>query len=257
MMRKQRYLVGAHCRELLAESVLKRLFVKITNKDAQRWEIYKSSFLALHGNKLILAGAMPDPGQVPMEAVSGQTIAVNFKKGYNKCLFITRVIAQGTYEIEPGQSIPSLTVLCPEYIEKIPRRSFVRAQAPTDEPVAITMNSMEPRHDQFSWQATLFNLSAGGLAVVIPGNHDLDLVEGDQYSMVFVPFEGQSPLEVQGRLRHVDITDAGDTMIGFQFMGLDVNEQGINTLRRIGRVVTVYQRQTANGRYRDIRSPRS
>ena len=53
----------------------------------------------------------------------------------------------------------------------------------------------------------------------------------------------QEPLQLQSRFRHVsEKLDTDESLLGFQLMGLEISEEGRGILRRIARIVGVYQR---------------
>jgi len=250
-MGKRKYVVGMECRNLLDKAVEKRLFVKITNKDNNRWEMYKSRFVAVEGNRIALAQPIPEPDQPPMEAACGQTIAVSFKKGYNKCLLIARIVGHGEHEFDDGVSAPTVLILRPEYVEKLQRRAFNRADAPPGDPIEVTFQSVD--NDSPKWQGVLSNLSAGGLAVTVPHSEVPDLADDEQFTISLVPLRDQEALQLHGRYRHASPTIiGGKALLGFQFMGLDISEEGRGALRRIGRIVSVYQRHKPISRHREL-----
>jgi len=60
----------------------------------------------------------------------------------------------------------------------------------------------------------------------------------------FFPLPDQDPLLLQARFRYVSQVDSPrQHQVGFQFVGLEADEKGRNLLRRIARVVGVYQRR--------------
>lgn len=273
-MRKRRFVVGLECKSLLEEAIEKRLPVTVTKKSEDNWQIYKSNLLALQNNRIILAMPTPQVPGSPMEPAPGQEMAVTFKKGYNKCLFVTRVIAQEQYELEPGMTTACLILYRPEQIEKIRRRAYNRTTPPDNLVIPATVWPSGRPNDKF--HAVLSNISAGGIGLQIPPagttldhvrdfNGGLDaqpqrvtvesvntrrLEENAQFEIHFFPFPPQEdsnhqmgPIHVQGRLRHVSEGENESTMLGFQLVGLELTEEGRSVLRRISRVVNMYERQ--------------
>ncbi len=243
-MAQRNYVTGMDCRRLLDEAVEKRLFAKITDKDDGRWEMYRSSFLGTQGNRLVLTQPTGEHPQQAVELAQGQNIAISFKKGYNKCLFITRVVGHGLYEVEPGIKMPTITILRPDCIEKLRRRAFNRVDAPDSMQIAVTMRPMDTSQANTECTALLKNLSAGGMAVEMPQADAQSLLADQQFVLEFVPLMDQGSLQVPARLRHItDVPDSDRSSLGFQFIGLDASSEGRNTLRRLGRIVSVFQRQ--------------
>ena len=250
-MGKRNYVTGMDCQRMLDEAVEKRLFVKITDKDESQWAMYRSSFLGKQGNRLVLTQPTPEDQQCAIELVEGQNIAVSFKKGYNKCLFVTRVVGHGLYEVEPGVKMPTITVLRPDCIEKLRRRAFNRADVPSGMQIAVTLRSTAKGRKE--WTGLLTNLSAGGMAVQMDNSDAAVLQDDQQFVLEFVPLMDQGSIQVPGRVRHTTASSAGDqSLVGIQFMGLDASEEGRNTLRRLGRIVNMFQRQQPVAKHHDL-----
>ena len=243
-MAKRNYVTGMDCKRLLDEAVEKRLFVKITDKDESRWEMYRSSFLGTQGNRLVLTQPTPEDEQAPIELAEGQNIAVSFKKGYNKCLFVTRVVGHGLHEVEPGVKMPTITVLRPDCVEKMRRRAFNRVDAPSSLQIAVTLRPTATMQGHTECSGLLKNLSAGGMTIEMTAAETEDLQENQQFVLEFVPLMDQGSLQAPARLRHVTgLPDSDQALVGFQFVGLEASAEGRNTLRRLGRIVSVFQRQ--------------
>ena len=243
-MTRRNFVIGVECRNLIAEAVQRHLPLKITNKQEKRWQVYNSNFLAVQSNRVILSMPIPDDKGCHMEVTEGQEIAVTFKKGYRKCLFLTRVIGRTEYQIDEGVSVPSIVTLCPQQIERFQRRAFNRAEVPEGEPVAVKIASLESGAEELKFSGQLCNLSAGGLGVTVSQSEMPEIEEDQQFEMRFVPLESQEEICVQARFRHAtDQPEDESFMLGFHIIGLEMTEQGRNILRRISRVVNLYQRQ--------------
>ena len=256
MIARRKFAVGQECRKIIEEAAQRCIPLTVTNQnDSSGWEVYKSHFLGVRANRLIISQPLSDSGQGPLEPGRGQEVAITFKKGYSKCLFTTRVIGQEQFELEPGTTVPGLVVYCPEQVERIQRRAYNRVEPPTGQEVLVTFWNCEEGQTSKQCEGLLLNLSAGGLGVSVRKEFQGDLYEGQLYQMEFVPLHGQGRLSVQGRLRHAADRPGheGQLLLGFQFIGLEMSERGRSTIRRIGRVVSVYQRQQPISRHHDLR----
>jgi len=249
VMSHRNFVFGNDCKELLTEAVQKHLPVKVTNQQDNRWQVYKSNFLALQDQQLILALPTPDMSDSQMEPVPGQDIAVTFKKGYHKCLFTSRVIKRGRFELEAGVFAEALTIAAPQQLEKIQRRAFNRTEAPAGESITVEFCAI---HGSISrsyvigkkWEGALQDISAGGLGITLPKTQMPSIEAGEQFEASFIPLPQQNPLILQVRFRHTtDISGTDRVMMGFQLVGMEMSEYGREMLRRIGRIVNVYQRQ--------------
>ena len=249
IMTQRNFVVGVDCRNMLKEATQKQLPIHITNQQDKKWRIYKSCFFDLLSNRLVVAMPVPDQQNPYDPPDQGQEIAISFKKGYHKCLFTTRIIEQTQYQLETGQSVPAIMVLAPAQIEKIQRRTFNRAAAPPGEPVTVTFwctDSDAPAGNQ-KWRGQLYDLSAGGLGITMLQTELPNVAEGEQVEICFVPLPGQEPVQLQARFRHAtEMPETGRFMLGFQLLVLEMDEHGRSLLRRIGRIVNVYKRQSNN-----------
>jgi c-di-GMP-binding flagellar brake protein YcgR len=246
-MTRRNFVVGLECKKILTEAVAKHLPLKITNKHDTRWEVYKSSFLGMQGNRLVLSTPINDSEDSAVQLEDGQEIAVTFKKGYNKCLFVTRVIGPCDFETDEGETVEAMQILWPQQIEKFQRRAFNRAQAPPGDPIQVTFwNSDTPPQErkEKKWQGFLHDLSAGGLGITMLKSEMSEFQTGDQFEMWFVPLPGQEPLCLPVWYRHVTpMPETDQMMLGFQIVGLEISEEGRSLIRWISRIANVYQRQ--------------
>ena len=244
-MAKQRFINGLECKNLLAEMAQKQIGLTLTNRSANVWRVYKSQLISVRANQLVLAQPVPDAGDCHLEPAGGQEVAISFKKGYNKFLFLTRVIKADQYALETGERIPVLNVYAPDHIEKIQRRAYKRADAPQGEPIMVTFwRSSDEGPERTRWQGQLANLSAGGLALKMDPKDQPELEDNEQLTLRFAPLEKQKAVCVDARFRHsTDKDQAGGQMLGLQFMGMDATEEGRASLRRISRAVGIFQRQ--------------
>jgi len=255
-MISRNYAVGVECKKMLEEAARRHLPIKVTNRRGYLWQVYNSNFLGLQSGRLALASPKDNDQTEAIEPTQGQEIAVSFKKGYHKCLFVTRILNCGQFEIEPGVSAPAMTVLAPQQVEKVQRRAFNRAAAPAGEPVIVSFAPSWQDPDTspaLSGHARLHDLSAGGLGLVMPLDKMPKLKTGDQFKLCFVPWPGQEPIHLEARFRHATEPDQnGNVILGLQIVGLEMTEEGRGRLRRIGRVVGVYNRREPIGQHLNL-----
>jgi len=242
-MRKRKFIVGRECEQALQLAQEKQFLLTVTNKNHNdNWQVFKSKILAMQPNRMTISLSPPGVADSPAEPSPGQEIALTFKKGYNKCLFTTRVISCGQFELEPGVTIPSITIYQPEQIEKIQRRTFERVEVPAGDRVIVSFCPCDAPDDKHHGQ--LINLSAGGLGVKVLLAEAPSWANDRQCLLSFVPLPGQEPIILHSRFRHItDTSHDGYALFGFQFVGLELTEQGRGILHRIGRVTTVYERR--------------
>ena len=246
-MANRKLLVGIECKTLLQFAAQNQLPLTLTTKNNKNWQLLKANFLSCQSNRLTLSMPAPENNMPPVELAPGQQFAVTFKKGYYKFIFTTRAIDQTQHHLDPDLNVPALVVLCPNHIEKIQRRAYNRAQAPQDPPITITFQKTpdNPSNTQIGpWQATLTDLSAGGLSITCHPETASRLNENDQFLCRFVPIHDQDELAFHVRIRHVTHSQSPDrTTVGCQIVGIEMNEEGRSTLHRLSRIVAIYHRQ--------------
>ena len=101
-MTNRKIIVGSDCRLALEKAVAKRMPLTITTHEDYTWRVYKSNFIALEDNRLLLAPPVLDTHDGHMEPAQGQELAVAFKLGDYKNLFLTRAVAQDRYKLDDG-----------------------------------------------------------------------------------------------------------------------------------------------------------
>lgn len=243
-MPARKFVAGNESRELIDEAIERHLPITLTNRHGDVWQVYKSHFVRRHANLLTIALPTPDVADCHMEPAIGQEVAVTFKKGYNKCLFVTRIVRQETIELEPGIFMPAISLFMPQQIEKIQRRAFNRAMVPATLDVPVTLRAQNPQATPSSFTGRLHDLSAGGAGVLVSKETAAQLKENQPFLMAFTPLADQDPIQLPTRMRHIVPEESSDQhMAGFQLMGLELTEEGRHLLRRLGRIVSVYERQ--------------
>jgi c-di-GMP-binding flagellar brake protein YcgR len=262
-MRKRKFAVGLDVKRLLEHALRKRTPFTITNQEQGQWQVYRAWLLAIQPNKLIFTNPREHRADIPLKTDAGREISVSFKKGYNKCIFKTRVIGPCEFTKETNnansanytkdthtdnnntETIQALAVYKPEQLEKIQRRSYDRAELPDDFSVEVTF--WANNNPKVTWQGNLLNLSAGGTAIEVDVRNRPNLDENTYCYLEFAPIPEQSKITVQARFRHqTDVVARKRCIVGMQFVGLEADEQGLRTLRRISRAVSLYQRQLDN-----------
>lgn len=241
-MRKRKFVVGKETQNLLQTALIKKMPLTITRKHGDDWEMYKSHIISILGHRMVISMPEGREDQPVMAYDKGQELAISFKKGYNKCLFTSRIISQGRSEIEPGKFAETLMVYVPEQVEKIQRRVYERTNVPAGDQISVSFWPVSDSKRRYVGELT--DLSGGGIGVIVRGV--APDVQAEQHCTIqFVPLPGHEPIIATSIYRHITDPESDDRKIGFQFIGLETTEQGRMTLRRIGRVVTIYERRNS------------
>lgn len=246
-MTQRKYLIGAEARDLFLHAVEKHVPATVTTDSDDNLQVLKSNFLSLQANRLSLALPVPEGREGYAEPIPGQEIAVTFKKGYYKHIFVTRIVAREACTLEDGISAPAIVVLLPDQIERIQRRAYNRAAVPSMMriPVACSLANIGPEQSSNTFEGLLQNVSAGGLGLTSndPGVEQCQV--GQRFSVSFVPPLESLPIEVVVRLRHIGRNDQETAWeLGFQIIGLELQDEGAATLRRLGRLANRFHRQS-------------
>lgn len=246
-MSNKKYLVGVVVRDILQQAIEKRLPVTLTTREGDNWQLYKSHFMAAQGNRLVLTLPVPDMQECHMEPAPGQEIALTFKKGYYKYIFAARVIARDTYTMDDQTTVPTMVVLMPVQLERIQRRAYNRAAVPTEVGIAVELRAGDGA-DQVVGQGRLFDVSAGGMGIFTDDSPTSKLQPDEQFRLSFTPPSesrcASGPIEVHVRLRHVtpDESELG-WHLGFQVVGMEMSDEGLSVLRRLGRLANSFNRR--------------
>lgn len=246
-MRTRNFVAALECSKLLDLALQKKMLLTVTTKDNDNnWQVNKSTIISLHRHRMLISLPSSQLDENLPQMTPGLEIAVTFKKGYNKCLFTTRVIAQENVTLDDGTIETALSIYRPEQIEKIKRRAYERTEAPTSRKVKVTFWSENDTSKKY--QAQLVNLSAGGVGLKMP-TADLPQWPNDQQCVVqFVPLPNQEPVIAQARFRHATPMGTSNTaMLGFQFIGLELTKEGRGLLRRFNQIVIAYNRENQHG----------
>lgn len=242
-MRKRKFIVGKETQNLLHTALMKKMPLTITKQQGDDWEMYKSHIISIQGNRMVITMPETRDDQSPIQAEKGQEIAFSFKKGYNKCLFTSRIISSGRTEIDPGKYAETLMIYIPEQVEKIQRRVYERTLVPEGDSISVSFWPVSDSKLKYSGELT--DLSGGGIGVSIKKG-DMPKIDSEQHCTVqFVPLPGHESIIATAIYRHISDPEDGSRKIGFQFIGLETSEQGRMILRRIGRVVTIYERRNS------------
>lgn len=249
----------------MAEAIRDRRQLTITYSLPDGWRRCKAAFLSgsAGSNEAIISLGLPKGDVVlPLPPV-GATIGGTFRLGHKKCMFSAGVRSYGASALMPGfgksRQQPTsilLTLDWPEYLSQLQRRAFERAAPPKGNVIAVRFwregdgaDSNPPpckggalvghaqrdvRHGQ------LEDISAGGMRMKVSDADTLKLER--TYKCVFTPHSGKPAFVLDAILRHREAVEQGRASLGFQFMGLEMSDEGLRTLDRLARLVGHFQR---------------
>jgi len=239
---------------IIAEAADRRTPVVLTRHDGSGWRTYKSRFVGcsevdrqLYVEQPAAAEAEPGPS-----LVCGELVGVAFRRGHKKCLFNT--VVRTMPAPQPGSPIPAgaLAVGWPDDMQELQRRVYQRACPPPDRPIKVRFRSAGSHSSGDRDRVGIMdNLSAGGMRVRCAD--DGGFQTGDDLKVAFALGRRGPEFVLEATFRHCEPRPDGSCSLGFQFVGLETSRQGQETLVRLSRMVTDFQRAALRRRPRRLR----
>lgn len=201
---------------------------------------------------------MPIPKPPSINIRIHQPVGISMKYGYGKFIFETTVAdVQPSTEQSGG---PMITLIMPERIELVQRRSYFRIEVPSSLKVNVMlwhrryaeeMAETQQIETQISdsrrmlqgnyWQGKLIDISAGGLQVVVDKEQNPDFIRGQFVGLRFTPMPYEMPLMFGAQIRSILPTAGGSSIcLGLRIVGLEASPEGRQVLRRLCTVAEYY-----------------
>jgi c-di-GMP-binding flagellar brake protein YcgR len=218
------------------------------------------------------------PKPPPIDIQVDQPVGVSLKLGYGKLIFETTVAA-----IRPSTKPtdkPTISLMMPERIEVVQRRSYFRVEVPislkvnvmlwhlryVDESPMLQSNDDGEASETLSsfrssakdsgktqitqsrriqqecyWQGKLIDISAGGVQVVVDTREEPDFTRGQFVGLRFTPMPYEMPLVFDAQIRSILPTaDRKSICLGLRIVGLEASPEGRQVLQRLCNVVEHY-----------------
>jgi c-di-GMP-binding flagellar brake protein YcgR len=244
---------------VLEAAIERKVPVTVTLKRDSVWTSCHTRLIAVKDPHVLLSPLQVHDGQETPVIVPAERLGLSFKLKHYKHVFT--VIAVGTEQVTgaSGESIEAVSVCWPNSMHRLQRRAFIRAEVPHGRVVRSSFwlggQDNEPTHadpDQPVWSGRVTNISAGGFQVQSESDSDMwDLVVGETIGVRLAFEAGSESVYADAQFRRVDRID-GQTLLGFQFIGLGQDRKGRQGLQYISAKVAEYHRhiETAGGRRR-------
>ena len=199
------------------------------------------------------AHEMATPKPSPINIQVNQPVGISLKYGYGKFIFETTVVAiQPSSEPTSGGTI---TLMVPERIELVQRRSYFRVDVPsslnvnvmlwhrryTDEMSETQQIETQTSDSRRYWQGKLTDISAGGVQIVVDTGQKPDFKRGQFMGLRFTPMPYEMPLMFDAQIRNI-LPTAGEKGIclGLRIVGLEASPEGRLVLQRLCNVAEHY-----------------
>lgn len=227
---------------IIAEAIRDRRLLTVTYSLPDGWRRYKASFVSGSpgSNETVISLGLPRGGEIVTLPPLGAIVGGTFRLGHKKCMFSAGVRACR----EQSKSM-LLTLGWPEHLSQLQRRAYERATPPRGNVIAVrfwcrddespsSSEHRDVRHGQ------LEDISAGGMRLKVADVEKLKLERA--YKCVFTSSPGRPALVLDAILRHREAVEQGRASLGFQFVGLEMSDEGLRTLDRLARLVAHFQR---------------
>jgi hypothetical protein len=241
--------------EIIADAARRRTPVVLTrHDDGGGWKTYKSRFLGCSERARHLYIEQPGgwgegPGPTPER---GELLGVAFRRGHKKCLF--NAMVRSCPGDGPGGAPHSqgFAIGWPDELQELQRRVYQRACPPPDRSIKARFWADPPATGpERARVGILQDLSAGGMRVRCADDAGLEM--GDNVKIAFALRSREPRFVLDALYRHCEPNSDGTCSLGFQFLGLETSREGHETLARLARTVTTFQRAAIRRRYGHLR----
>lgn len=242
-----------------------------------KWHVAKVQLKEIKQGRLCIETLRMKQKQHPINIQVDQPVGISFKHKYGKFLFDTTVLS---LEPSSGQKLSQNTggtiiLAAPETIKVVERRSYYRVEVPESLKVKVLMWHRSIKHDpkeqaRDCCQGMLFDISAGGAQIIIPGisqtnqieqnenesesenllklNANINFKKGQFIGLRFTPMPYEKPLTLCAQIRNVlPIENNSGLSIGIQIVGLEASPEGHEVLTRLISVVGKYYQINQTG----------
>lgn len=244
---------------LLEQMANQDTVVMLTMHADAQWLNFKSRFIGVEvkNGLLLVQRPITDDGR-DSALEQGHTVGVSFRKGHKKCVFSSVIAKTGQVTLDNGMVADCLWLSWPDQLQQMQRRLFYRAEVPAHTTVTArfwegTLHEKaqsEPENGMV-FEGKLVDISAGGGRVRVPCGDTYGIQTDTSYVLTFQDESEGSYLQLNTLLRHAqDEPSLGTVSYGFQFVGLEQDPRGRQTLNRLGRMVSKYQRVNLSRRSR-------
>jgi len=212
-----------------------------------KWHICDVAFKTLTASAVHLEiKRQKKPFLVDMEV--NQPVGISVQHEFNKYIFETVVVG---FESSVNESCGGKVVLeLPDKVECMQRRAFSRVNVPAKLNVKVIFwhrGYLDDRNEapaENYWEGRLVDLAAAGLQITVDLEQGANFRAGQLVGLQFTPMSYQKPILLEAQVIHLaENAERRQLCIGVEFLGLEINEEGRQKLRRIIDVVGEYEKQ--------------
>ena len=245
--------------DVLQEAIERQVPITVTFNRNGAWTNCHTRLLAVQEPHVLLGALHVYDGEEMPRIHPAEKIGLSFKLKHFKHIFTVTAVGTEKLEETSDDSPQTLSVCFPSSMHRLQRRAFIRAEVPHGRVVRASFwlggRDNEPAHpdpEQPVWSGRLTNISAGGFQLVCGSDADSwDIEVGDTVGVRLAFEAGSESIYADAQFRRSDRID-GQTLLGFQFVGLAQDRKGCQNLQYISNKVAEYHRhiESAGGRRR-------
>jgi c-di-GMP-binding flagellar brake protein YcgR len=241
-MTKTLQLTDKRTRDLLSDSIAKQAQISITHRFPDGWRQFRSAFVASlpDEGKILITTPVMQGDDAPNPPAVGSVLGISFRVGHKKCMFETTRVPH------VGASDEAIAVRWPQELQQLQRRAYERAAPPQGSIVSVKFFRTAPEAATPARETRygeLEDLSAGGIRVNAANADGLTI--GHTFECIFAPRPGSAPICCEVVLKHRESAERDRASLGFQFIGLETSNEGRETLTRLARIASEFQRASA------------
>jgi c-di-GMP-binding flagellar brake protein YcgR len=243
--------------DVLKGAIERQVPVTVTLKRGNAWVSCHTRLVSIQDPHVLLGPLHVHDGEKMPQIQPAEKVGLSFKLKHYKHIFTVTAVGNESTE----GAVDSLAVCFPNSMHRLQRRAYIRAEVPHGRIVRASFwlggRDNEPEHadpNQPVWSGRLTNISAGGFQLIAGSDTDTDmwcLEEGETVGARIAFEAGSESVYVDAQFRRTDQVN-GQTLLGFQFVGLAQDRKGRQGLQYISAKVAEYHRhiEAASGRRR-------
>ena len=235
--------------DAMQAAIRRQVPVTVTLKRDSAWTSCHTRLLAVQDPHVLLGDLLVHDDDETPQIAPAEKVGLSFKLKHYKHIFT--VTAVGTEKFEGGPDGPgqAISVCWPNRMHRLQRRAFIRAVVPQGRVVRASFwvggRDNEPTQADPEcpvWSGRLTNISAGGFQLISADDDVCDLVVGETVGVRLAFEAGSESIYADAQFRRAD-TIEGQSLLGFQFVGLAQDRKGRQGLQYISGKVAEYHRQ--------------
>ena len=209
----------------------------------QAWQMLHGRLITPDGKFLVLELEQPVTMAMPCDLRLG----ITFKLKHYKHLCTVVLTARQQLTRSDGQVVEVLKLTWPGRMQRLQRRAYTRVDIPGNR-IVLSSFWLGGRNDEPAagsptspvWSGRVANISAGGMQMLTETSAASDVEVGDDVGVRLTFGLGEQAVYLDAQIRYLEL-EGEQTVVGFQFVGLDHNAEGRETLSLISARIAEYQ----------------